>query len=755
MNSQGQTKASVMQAIMKNKVTSKSFREALRSPIGSTARQRAQKIFNIMNKLQESHDGVGGPGMAPGARSEQTSAVNPLPPMEPRNMVILNKLPNMDITYGKKKNNGLGGPGIFSNYTIPAAPTFVNPLPPLGERAPAPKIETPFPGIWSGIKSAVKSGWDYAPPEGQVQDTQTMPGKMFGDFKTMKIGGFDVPTFPTPTPGDPTTPAPAPQSQDLSNLLLTPEDKQAMIQAQQAKVATAPPATTQPVVDTTPSPTGAPPATLPPSTPLPAAPPPAGAPPTIESYPGVQAAVDANKGASAFALETMLKDKESPYYTGTTLGQAYVDAEKDLWDKYNIEELRDQSDLMKKIGATLPTDIQTFIIERDENLNETENRINTYLKDLESQDMSDPLKRRDANRYLNYLYTLRGAQNRRYVDFMKDSLDRFDARTVETNTNLKNALDDFQMALNRSDLITKDTYDSYSKALADMYTSVEGAPLREKQLAAMDADILRTYAQIASENAKASEQGSYVDALDDLKNADIYDNKGFIMPELDIASVLTNLRGSGVSLDNILRVVVAKTGNLLNASNEAATEYGDTVDMEFKEQTAESILSQLESLSDLSLADGDIASAGTYRNYATDVARLMGRLAGREMSKETNETVMEGAIKTVETLSKKGWFGFGEIPSKEEFLEKFSEETGTVVPSEVGEAIYTALEKYEGTPDSFVKDFLYVNGTPMSPEQIAWKLADMYFYRKAPWVGVTNEDNESTQEEQPSMTMSQ
>lgn len=62
-----------------------------------------------------------------------------------------------------------------------------------------------------------------------------------------------------------------------------------------------------------------------------------------------------------------------------------------------------------------------YIRGRDENLNEIEKSINSYLEDVKSMSMSNPSTRSDVNAHLNYLYSLRDSAIKRYNDMISKS----------------------------------------------------------------------------------------------------------------------------------------------------------------------------------------------------------------------------------------------------------------------------------------------------------------------------------------------
>lgn len=124
------SQSEIFKGMMRNPSNAKLMKEALASPIGSTSRQKAKKLFSIMNKLHASRDGMGGPGMM---YDQQAYGQYPAPQNDPiqvngdnsKGMVIFHKIPKPNINFtdnpGKiatlKPNihrfDGSGGPGLF------------------------------------------------------------------------------------------------------------------------------------------------------------------------------------------------------------------------------------------------------------------------------------------------------------------------------------------------------------------------------------------------------------------------------------------------------------------------------------------------------------------------------------------------------------------------------------------------------------------------------------------------------------------
>lgn len=124
MNSSGKSKSQVMKALMSHPGTSKMFKEALGSPLGSTSRSKAQKVFKIMSKLQGSYDGAGGPGMMMERTGNQEPTYSNPTQSSIEGMVVFHKLPPMNINYSglstqkrfnpqPRRYDGSGGPGSY------------------------------------------------------------------------------------------------------------------------------------------------------------------------------------------------------------------------------------------------------------------------------------------------------------------------------------------------------------------------------------------------------------------------------------------------------------------------------------------------------------------------------------------------------------------------------------------------------------------------------------------------------------------
>ena len=113
------SKGSIFESMMKRPSTAKLIKEALSSPIGSTSRMKAKKVFSIMSKLNDKNDGAGGPGgnifSQLGLNQNNSSSRIEEAPKVPKGIVVFNRIPKARINYSLKpiRKDGAGGPGLL------------------------------------------------------------------------------------------------------------------------------------------------------------------------------------------------------------------------------------------------------------------------------------------------------------------------------------------------------------------------------------------------------------------------------------------------------------------------------------------------------------------------------------------------------------------------------------------------------------------------------------------------------------------
>jgi len=92
-------KNDLFRSIMKNPKLSRTFKEGLKAPIGSTKREQAKSIFSIIRKVGGVHDGQGGPTSSM-INTPQTTDNSVFNPTSYENMMIFPAAPKLKNSYG-------------------------------------------------------------------------------------------------------------------------------------------------------------------------------------------------------------------------------------------------------------------------------------------------------------------------------------------------------------------------------------------------------------------------------------------------------------------------------------------------------------------------------------------------------------------------------------------------------------------------------------------------------------------------------
>jgi hypothetical protein len=222
-------------------------------------------------------------------------------------------------------------------------------------------------------------------------------------------------------------------------------------------------------------------------------------------------AVDQDLGAGMFAVGQLL-DPNNPITHGKTMEELDAENQKNLWAKYNIGGLQDKAIQLSEEGAVLPRDVTAYITARDQYIVQTDKAIADFIDtSVNNTDMSNPANAAKANAQLNYLYTLRGRQNQSYIGYLNSAVEQHQAELNHVSNLYSTALNAYEIDLKNTNAMTEGMYKMYASALADMYTAVEGAPMKALQLAAYNQQIIDAHAQSVADAAKKSSQYGYLD----------------------------------------------------------------------------------------------------------------------------------------------------------------------------------------------------------------------------------------------------
>lgn len=539
-------KNNAYRGVLKNKNLAGILEAGFNAPVGSTKRKHAQKVFSILKKMQ--NDGKGGPGpsiprvnMQLQPRVVDYSQMMVLPPTPPVRVPIGKKAPASYPMYDGKGAAPIGGmtlnlagstPSTAGSLVIPKyVPSFTSrllgsPLTKAIGSNPATAGAVMFgPGfIEDAYMSSQDRVWEtnaepWAATANSTPQTRTYLPKgttatgMREEAAAAEANKPVVWGLPGSTPKTGTT---GPVTLNTSNV---------------PGQSTQTPATSNPyegmnlqnlsamLAGGSANPTSNP----------------------STQFPNlVQNAVDQNIGPTLFAYQAMQKgadylkqlpgmsDLPASALEGGSLSERLKSMDASLRKSYGLDELlNNYADLVKN-GGSIQGQMTDYIRGRDEFLNETEGLISDLKRTSMKADMSDPRTQANMQNHMNYLYEMRGRQNKRYVEFLKMSVDEYSARTTAAENLYKMRYDEYARELEYNTNMTTEQYNMMFSGIQELYTTVANAPLFNAQVEQAQAELLATYAKMAGDTSEynAWTTGNYSDLYKTFSDTNLIDKDG-------------------------------------------------------------------------------------------------------------------------------------------------------------------------------------------------------------------------------------
>ncbi len=245
------SKGTMLKSMLNSPDTTKLIREALSSPLGSTSRAKAKRIFSIMGKLHTHNEsfGMGGPGVSANPAAPLGASNSQVPDFTPKGMVMFNRIPKTRITYGnspiakKSQSQYLNEMVNFNkpNYTPDSFSAFsansniANQAKPSSETYPGSGVSGNgmggpgydgrggfFSNVWDGIKntastalsgvgsaanylglnnvaSMYNAGAEYVKPGNTTMSTDNLKSKILGGFSNIISGAPSQAKIPAGT----------------------------------------------------------------------------------------------------------------------------------------------------------------------------------------------------------------------------------------------------------------------------------------------------------------------------------------------------------------------------------------------------------------------------------------------------------------------------------------------------------------------------------------------------------------------------
>jgi len=558
--------------VLKNKNLNKILEAGFSAPVGSTKRKHAQKVFSILNKLQD--DGQGGPGpqmpkvnvqLRP--RVVDYSRMMVLPDIPKVRVPIGTKAPIPFPTYDGAGYAPMGGAMDGAGYTpmgggATSTPVFGMPsnmgMPGGGYQTPG-QTSSAAGSFASGVGSLTGGAWNKYLGMGNVLN-KNLAGAAKGTGKFIKgvtydplftpagsrsyQGPFDATSNSTPFASglnaNPysnfgTQPAQSTPGNVQFGINNTPQSGGNNNQGSDGKVQG--PTQSQAQGDAaagevgggkaTPYSGGASQAAMDAGV--------AGAASSggfnsfAANYPNlVQSAVDQSMGPTMFALSSMQRGadylKQLPGMDAFsdevlngkgTLAERINDTQVSLRKSHKLDQLLNNYVGLVNGGGMLQNNMVDYVRGRDEFLNETDSLITKMKNASLATDTSDPRTRANMSNHMNYLYEMRGRQNKRYVEFLSMSTDMYNSKVTAAENLYNTQFSKYEQALSNETAITTESYNQLYTGLQDLYQTVAQAPLYQAEI---------EKAQAAAQGALVAlgQDAAGINSIDDTAPVDLF-----------------------------------------------------------------------------------------------------------------------------------------------------------------------------------------------------------------------------------------
>jgi len=377
-------------------------------------------------------------------------------------------------------------------------------------------------------------------------------------------------------------------------------------------------------------------------------------------------------------------------YQGKNLEEILKEKSDTIWEKYNLDDLTKRQEDLIAAGPNIQPDMEANIRARDTYLKEVQGAIREYETKMSTMDLTDPTVRNNSTNYINYLYTLKGRANQRYMGYVNAAITRYNGDVTSTNSQIASALQNYNNEVARMTTATTADYDRIANGIADLYNTIEQAPLKKIQ---------EQYARVQLSQIDGSTAGAAVDAAFDLpeaaanlQKAGILDSDKYVNPGVDLINVINTMAASGDNRNAVLTAYNQAVLRELQAADGAKKADGFTlIDSTSKRKLAENTIRQYKAIGQAGIQAGNMATAALAENLIDQVITSsgLGETAASFYAPEKAAAV-RGLINYLGT--KTGMFGwYGGAPSRDDFIIKASE---AGVPESIANLIYDDFETY-------------------------------------------------------------
>jgi len=194
-------------------------------------------------------------------------------------------------------------------------------------------------------------------------------------------------------------------------------------------------------------------------------------------------AVKAGVGPSTFSMQVM-DDTETlkkmlpgvpveALPVGASLSRQLGTLEESLRDEFKLDQLSTNLTKLQERGLTIEDDLTSYVGARDKYVKKLDTMIDGAKKSMVESDMGNPYVAQRMNNYANYLYLMKGRQQKRYVDMVNSSINYHNQELVRAENAYKTSYTNFTNELKTKTAITEEDYTRLKTTLEEMYTNVE------------------------------------------------------------------------------------------------------------------------------------------------------------------------------------------------------------------------------------------------------------------------------------------
>lgn len=386
-------------------------------------------------------------------------------------------------------------------------------------------------------------------------------------------------------------------------------------------------------------------------------------------------AYSAGIGRNAFALGAMADSKKlqalfpnvpaDQIPVGASLAGQLNALEENLKKEYRISELGDALTRAVTRGVTLTDDVTAYIRGKDEFLNSVDKMLTNATEQYWNSSMrSDPFYSKSMEQYTNYLTILKGRTTQRYIDYLNTSINYHNGQVQQLQTAYDKAAELVNSTYQQKAAITAEEYNNLKETLMEMYDNVaararlmSGTTAESleyyKNQASLAESVLKNAAMITDPSQRAAylEQYGALAGLSGIDSASV--SKSTDLSAADIATVATEV-GTAISLEDALSnpvlqskgispAIIAKKYAEVKATQDAQSVASDAASINSKYDEFRNESSQLGALIQ-SIADngGDTTELQSLKD-SYDRTRDTGFLNGIK-------TLVTGKIDTVRDI---------------------------------------------------------------------------------------------------------